>query len=88
MDSIKNRKPRQFLYLLDRIFNIKSDVTVGFLLFFYRVFYDKKNEDSVGRIFMFIGKVPKIGLATGVAWTGTMYYLSSYKAGDFNCWDI
>ena len=74
MDPIKNSDPRQFLYLLDRIFNIKSDVTVGFLLFFYRVFYDKKNEVSVGRILMFIGQLPKIEFATVVVWTGTMDY--------------
>ena len=72
MDPIKNSDRRQFLYLLDRIFNIKSDVTVGFLLFFYCVFYDKKNE--VGRILMFIGQLPKIEFATVVVWTGTMDY--------------
>ena len=74
MDPIKNSDPRQFLYLLDRIFNIKSDVTVGFLLIFYRVFYDKNNEVSVGRILMFIGQLPKIGFANVVVWKGTMDY--------------
>ena len=53
---------------------MRSDVTVGFLLFFYRVFYNKKNEVSVGRILMFIGQLPKIEFATVVVWTGTMDY--------------
>ena len=74
MDPIGNREPRQFLYLLDWIFNIKSNFTVGFLLFFYPVFYDKNNEVSVGRILMFIGQLPKIGFANVVVWKGTMDY--------------
>ena len=53
---------------------MKSNVTVGFLLFFYRVFYDKNSEVSVVRILMFIGQLPKIEFATVVEWKGIMNY--------------